>query len=132
MPIQVVVFLMPLMSHNRSECRDFPGIIVEYPLPFGSHAGLDKPTFETVTVQDEYFGKALRESLPSLTGLHQVVETATVHGEEADRGAVLGAHVGDGGAVGDRQLGHARAEKLDKLARHAHLSQVLAAAETAG
>ena len=63
----------------------------------------------------------------SLTGLLQVLDADVVHGEEGGGGAVLGTHVGDGGAVGDGQLGHAGAEELHELAHHAHLAQVLSA-----
>ena len=59
------------------------------------------------------------------TGLSQVVEAGLVDGEVADGRSVLGTHVGDGGAVGDRQLGHARTEELDKLPDDADLTQVL-------
>ena len=60
-----------------------------------------------------------------LTSLAEVVQTLRVDGEEADRGTVLGTHVGDGGAVCDRQLRDARSEKLDELAHDTHAAQVL-------
>src|SRR6218665_1788640 len=43
--------------------------------------------------------------------------------KEAHRGAVLGRHVGDGGAVGQRQRARAGAEELDELAHHLVLAQ---------
>ena len=55
----------------------------------------------------------------------QVGEGLLVDGEEAARGAVLGRHVGDGGAVGERHGVEAGAEELDELVDHALLAQHL-------
>ena len=55
----------------------------------------------------------------------QVGERLVVDREEADRRAVLGRHVGDRGAVGERQAREARAEELDELPDHALLAQHL-------
>ena len=46
----------------------------------------------------------------------QVLERHVVDREDAARGAVLGRHVGDGRAVGDRDVPDAVAEELDELA----------------
>lgn len=64
-----------------------------------------------------------------LTCLLQVADADGVHGEESRRGTVLRAHVGNGGPVGDGQLGHTRPKELHKLAHHAHLPQVLQSQE---
>jgi hypothetical protein len=58
-------------------------------------------------------------------GEGQVVERLLVDGEEAHGRAVLGRHVGDGGAVGQRQRRDARAVVLDELADDALLAQHL-------
>ena len=60
-----------------------------------------------------------------LTCLPEVGEAGVVDGEEADRGAVLGTHVGDGGAVRDRQARHTRTEELHEFTHHADPPQVL-------
>lgn len=62
-----------------------------------------------------------------LTGLFQILKADIVHGEEGCRGAVLWAHVGDGGSVSDRQLSHTWAEELHEFSYHAHLTEVLRA-----
>ena len=48
-----------------------------------------------------------------------------IDGEEADGRAVLGGHVGDGGAIGQRQRGDSSAVELDELADDALLAQHL-------
>ena len=55
----------------------------------------------------------------------QVSERHVVDGEDAARGPVLGRHVRDRGAVGERQLGQAVAEELDELADDALLAKHL-------
>lgn len=59
------------------------------------------------------------------TCLSQVDRRGLVEREEADRGPVLGAHVGYGGPVSDRQGLHPGAEELDELSDHSVLAQVL-------
>ena len=61
------------------------------------------------------------------TSLPEVVDALGVDREEAHGSAVLGTHVGYGRPVRDGELAHSRAEKLDKLARNAHLTQMLPA-----
>ncbi len=48
-----------------------------------------------------------------------------IDGEEADGRAIFGRHVADGGAIGQRQRGHAGSVELDELADHAFLAQHL-------
>ena len=60
-----------------------------------------------------------------LTCLLKVFECDMVDREEADGGIVFGTHVGDGGPVWDRQLGHAGTKKLHKLPSYARLTKVL-------
>ncbi len=55
----------------------------------------------------------------------QVIERLLVHGEEAHRGAVLGGHVRDGGAIGERERVHAGAVELHELAHDAVLAKHL-------
>ncbi len=55
----------------------------------------------------------------------QIVDGLRVDGEEAHGRAVLGRHVGDGRAVGQRQRGDAGAEELDELPDDALLAQHL-------
>ena len=55
----------------------------------------------------------------------EVVEGALVNRKEAAGGAVLGRHVGDGGAVGQRKGLHANTKELDKLSDHAVLTKHL-------
>ena len=58
-------------------------------------------------------------------GEPQVVERLVIHGEEAHGGAVLGRHVGDGGAIGQAERAQAGAVEFDELADHALLAQHL-------
>ncbi len=58
-------------------------------------------------------------------GEAEVAQRLGVHGEDAAGGAVLRGHVGDGGAVGQRQVGQSRAEELHELADDALLAQHL-------
>ena len=60
-----------------------------------------------------------------LTCLPQVQQALLVDGEEAGGGAVLWAHVGDGGPVRNGQRCHPGPEELHKLAHHPNLTQVL-------
>src|SRR5262249_1765536 len=43
-----------------------------------------------------------RHLLRSTAGEPQVGESLLVNGEDADRGAIFGSHIGDGGAIGGR------------------------------
>src|SRR5690606_27354257 len=54
-----------------------------------------------------------------------VVQGSVVNGEEHGGGAVLRCHIGDHAAVAQRQLVHAGAEELYKLADHAQFAQIL-------
>ena len=54
-----------------------------------------------------------------------MLECDLVDGEEADGGIVFRAHVGDGGPVGDRQLGHPWTKELHKPPSDVSLPQVL-------
>ena len=59
------------------------------------------------------------------TGEAQVVEDVAVDWEERGGGAVLGRHVGDAGALGDRKRRDALAERLDEAANDALGAQAL-------
>jgi hypothetical protein len=59
------------------------------------------------------------------SGQPQVLGGLAVDREHRDGRAVLGAHVADGGAVGQRDLGDARSVELHKLADHLVLPQHL-------
>ena len=63
--------------------------------------------------------------LLAATGEAQVVQSLFVDGEETAGGAVLGAHVGDGGAVSHGQVAQGLAVELHELAHHAMLAQPL-------
>ena len=69
------------------------------------------------------------ECVSALTCLLEVLHADVVNGEECGGGAVLWAHVGDGGTVSDGQLGNAWAEELHKLTHDSHLTQVLTGGE---
>ena len=66
-----------------------------------------------------------RDPLVAAAGQAQVVERLLVDREEAARRAVLGRHVPDRRAVGERQRGEAVAEVLDELADDARLAEDL-------
>ena len=53
----------------------------------------------------------------------QIVHGIAINREETHGGAVFGCHVGNGGAVGQRQRLDSLAIKLDKLAHHFSLAQ---------
>ena len=55
----------------------------------------------------------------------EVIEGSFIDGEETAGRPVLRRHVGDGRSVGQRERLHARAEKFDKFANHAVLSEHL-------
>ena len=57
------------------------------------------------------------------SGQAEIAQGFGVDGEDAAGSAILGSHVGDGGAVGQRQLADAGAEELDELADYAMLAQ---------
>ncbi|MDR6099168.1 hypothetical protein QE454_002787 [Microbacterium sp. SORGH_AS454] len=57
------------------------------------------------------------------TGQTQVLERDVVDGEHRGGGAELGAHVSDGGAVGERNRGHTLAVELHELSDDAVLAQ---------
>jgi hypothetical protein len=59
------------------------------------------------------------DQLVVAAGHLQVLEDLVVDREEADRGAVLGGHVGDRGPVGDGHVVEAGAEELHELPDHA-------------
>ena len=56
-------------------------------------------------------------------GQPQVVDGDLVDGEHRGGGAEFGAHIAQGGPVGQRDLGHTLAVELDELADHAVLAQ---------
>ncbi|MNS84029.1 hypothetical protein D3C72_1178410 [compost metagenome] len=58
-------------------------------------------------------------------GQAQVFQRYVVNGEEAARRAIFRGHVGDGRAVGQRQVGEAVTVELDELADHTFLAQHL-------
>ena len=55
----------------------------------------------------------------------EVAEGLFVHGEEAHRGAILGRHVADRGAVRDGECGDARPVELHELPHDAHFAEHL-------
>ncbi len=59
------------------------------------------------------------------TGETQIIQGLIINGEQAAGGAILRSHVGDSGAIGQRQLCHPRTIKLDKFPHHAVLAQHL-------
>ena len=103
------------------------------------HTGLDcaKIEFERLRVFGFRRAGRVEESLLLVIGLDQrdlffaaageaqVAQRLGVDREDAAGGAVLGRHVADGGAIGQRQLGDARPVELDELAHHAELAQRL-------
>ena len=66
-----------------------------------------------------------RQLLLGAAGELEVVDGLLVDREDRDGGAELGAHVADGGAVGQRQRRDAVAVELDELADHTVLAQHL-------
>ena len=58
-------------------------------------------------------------------GKAEVAERLLVDGEEARRGAILGRHVGDQGAIGDLHAFDRRPKILDELVDHAFLAKNL-------
>ena len=66
-----------------------------------------------------------RDLLRRAAGELEVAQRLGVDREDRARRAVLGAHVADRRAVGQRQVRHARAEELDELADDAVLAQHL-------
>ena len=66
-----------------------------------------------------------RDALLGAAGEAQVRERHVVDGEEAARRAVLGAHVPERRAIGERERRHAGPEVLDELADDADLAQDL-------
>ena len=67
-----------------------------------------------------------RDALRGAPGQAQVLERHLVDGEEAARRAVLGAHVPERRAVGERERRHAGPEVLDELPDDAGAAQDLA------
>ncbi len=65
------------------------------------------------------------DPLRAAAGQAQVLERDLVDREEAARRAVLGRHVPERRAIGQRQCGHARAEVLDELSDDSGLAQDL-------
>ena len=57
------------------------------------------------------------------TGEAEVADGLGIDWEEAGGGAVFGGHVGDGGAIGEREIREAASEVLDKAANHAVLAE---------
>ena len=55
----------------------------------------------------------------------EIAQRLLVDGEDAAGAAVFRRHVGDRGAIGQRQVGEAVAEELDELVDHAFLAQHL-------
>ena len=65
--------------------------------------------------QPDVFRRAVREL--------EVLQGLLIDGEKAHRGPVFRGHVGDRGAVGQRQIGHSRAVKFDEFPDHAFFPQ---------
>ncbi len=66
-----------------------------------------------------------RDRVRVATGQPQVGERLRVHWEKAAGSAVLGCHIGDGGAVSQRQLVQPTAMEFHKLAHHTMCPQHL-------
>ena len=66
-----------------------------------------------------------RDLLVAAAGEFQVAQAFFVDREDAASRAIFGSHVGDGGAIGERQILQAGAEVLDELADDAVLAQHL-------
>ena len=66
-----------------------------------------------------------RNLLGAASAEFQILQTFFVDGEDAAGGAVFRRHVGDSGAVGQRQIAQSGAEVLDKFSHHAVLAQHL-------
>ena len=59
------------------------------------------------------------------SGQAQIFQSLFVDGEDSAGGAVFGRHVGDGGAIGEREIAQSRAEVFDEFAHHSMLAQHL-------
>ena len=59
------------------------------------------------------------------SGTDHIAQRLFIHGEEANRSAILRRHVANGGAVSQAQLGKARSVEFDKFAHHALFAQHL-------
>ena len=57
--------------------------------------------------------------------LFQIYHAHVVNREKTHSGPVLWAHVGNGGSIGDRELGNSRAKKLHKFPYNTNLAEVL-------
>ena len=66
-----------------------------------------------------------RHGLRRTTAQREIADRLVVHGEEAAGGPVFRGHVGDGGAVRQRQVREAGAKELHELAHHAVRAQHL-------
>ena len=66
-----------------------------------------------------------RDPLGRATGELEVAQGLVIDREDGTRRAVLGAHVADGGAVGERHVGDARTVELDELPDDAMTAQHL-------
>jgi len=84
----------------------------------GGRIGAEKPLLLAVALDQI-------DQLAGTAGAGEVGERLGVHWEKAHGGAVLGGHVGDQGAVGQRDLREAAAVELDELADHPLFAQYL-------
>ena len=66
-----------------------------------------------------------RNLLRLAPGSAQIIQCGFVHGEDAARRAIFRRHVGDGGAIGQRQPRQSRPKEFHKLAHYAGLAQDL-------
>ena len=101
--------------------------------------GLDLRQFELEDVGEDRVGRRLgavealrlaiggdqRNLRGGPGGIGEIAQRIVVDREEAAGRAVFGRHVADGGAIGDREIGEARAEIFHELADHAALAQHL-------
>ena len=102
-------------------------------------AGLNRPQIEREQFRIFRFGRFLvvKESLLAAVSLNQsnllrtapaelqILQTFFVDGEDAAGRAVLRRHVGDGSAVGQRQIAQSGSEVLDKFSHDSMLAQHL-------
>ena len=117
--------------------RHVEGRVVLRPLrPRDRRHDLGNVEMQRVAIDRRIVGPAPHAVLPGIgldqrdarlvaPGLAQVAQRLGVDGEEAAGGAVLRRHVGDGGAVGQRQVVEPVAVEFHELVHHALLAQHL-------
>ncbi len=89
---------------------------------FGSALGVEESLLLVIGLdqRDQLFGAAAEA---------QVLQRLMIDGEDAASRSILGSHVGDGGAIGERQVVQSGAKVLDELADNAVLAEHLGDSE---